>query len=59
MGRPINVVYGSSDIGSAVEDVKKVVAKIETNKFGNKDLLTLATASNELIKAVIADEYED
>jgi len=31
MGRPGRPIYGDADLGSAIEDVEKVIAKIKTN----------------------------
>lgn len=55
MGLPFAPVY-AEDIASAVEDIKKVIAKIDTNKFDKKDLLKLHDANAELIKAILRDE---
>ena len=51
-------VYGE-DIGSAVEDVEKIVAKIKTNKFDNKDLIDLFNANNALLKHLLETKNED
>lgn len=51
-------VYGE-DIGSAVEDVEKIVAKIKTNKFDNKDLIDLFNANNALLKYLLETKNED
>lgn len=59
MGIPNFPFYGYTDLGSAIEDTKKAVAKIETNKFGKRDILDLYKANAELIKAVLEDEYKD
>ena len=37
MGIPVATWYGG-DVGSAIEDVEKVVEKIKTNKYDKKDL---------------------
>jgi hypothetical protein len=44
--------YGKK-LGSAIEDVEKIIAKIKTNKFDEKDLLDLAKASAELSVSAI------
>lgn len=58
MGRPGLTWYGE-DVGSAIQDVKKSIAKIETNKFDKEDLAVLLLANNELIKALISNDYKD
>ena len=45
-------IYGK-DIGSAIEDVEKIVAKIKTNKYGKKDLITLIEANNKLLGSLL------
>lgn len=50
VGAPL---YGT-DLGSAIETAKKVIAKIETNKFGVDELKQLDDALTD-IKAAIAD----
>lgn len=59
MGRPGVPVYGNFDAGSAIQDIKKIVEKIETNKFTKHDLIKLQNANGELIKAILSDDYED
>lgn len=59
MGIPNAPLYGNVDLGSAVEDVEKIVAKIKTNKFGKKDVMKLYEANAEIIKAIIDNDYED
>jgi hypothetical protein len=59
MGIPIFPLYGKTDIGSAVEDIEKLVEKIKSNKFGKKDVIKLYEANAELIKAVLEDEIKD
>lgn len=54
MGRSGVPAYGE-DLGSAVETVKSVVAKIETNKYSKKDLVELALAVCEVLKFVVED----
>lgn len=51
-------VYGV-DLGSAIEDIKKIVEKIETNKFSKDDLINLYNANGELLKAILSNEYEN
>ena len=59
MGIPGYPLYGNVDLGSAVEDVEKAVAKIKSNKFGKKDIVALHKATTELLNAVLSNEYED
>lgn len=59
MGKPFLILYGNADVGSAIEDIEKVVAKIKSNKFDKGDLISLHNANAELIKAVLSDDYED
>jgi hypothetical protein len=54
MGAPL---YGQ-DIGSAIEQVEKAIAKIKTNRFGKSDLEALTEANNEIVKA-LSDAYKD
>lgn len=58
MGR-IGLAYYGEDIGSAVEDVEKVLTKIKSNLFTNEDLLKLVEANTELLTAVIRNENKD
>lgn len=51
MGYPLYPVYGE-DVGSAIETVEKLIAKIKTNKFDKKDLATLADAIVDLKVAI-------
>lgn len=51
-------VYGE-DLGSAIEVAEKVIAKIKTNKFDNKDLAELKDAVVEIITAVEKDENKN
>lgn len=59
MGRPVASWYGNSDVGSAIQDIKFIIEKIETNKFDNKDLLKLYNANSEILKAVLNHDYKD
>lgn len=54
MGYDYLPLYGE-DLGSAIETIEKVVAKIKTNKYDNEDLIELDKATDEL-KAVIAKD---
>ena len=55
MGRPSWPVYGE-DVGSAVETVENVIAKIKTNKFDKSDIAELVKANNELVFSLLDDE---
>lgn len=55
MGK-IGLAYYGEDLGSAIEDVEKIVAKIKTNKYSKKDLLTLVEANNTIVKHIIENE---
>ena len=59
MGVPNIPLYGNVDAGSAIQDIKKIIEKIETNKFGQQDLIKLYNANGELLKAVLSNEYEN
>jgi len=59
MGRNFLPFYGNADVGSAIEDIKKVIAKIDTNNFGKDEILKLYEANAELLKAILNCEYED
>jgi hypothetical protein len=51
MGRFGAPLYGE-DLGSAIESVEKIIAKIKTNKFDKEDLAELVKATDE-IRAVV------
>lgn len=55
MGYPAFPLYGE-DIGSAIEDLEKVIAIIKTNKFSKKDLMKVYEINNTIIKHIINDE---
>ena len=59
MGIPFLPLYGNADVGSAIQDIKKIIDKIETNKFGASDLTDLYNANGELLKAILSHEYEN
>ena len=59
MGRPFVPLYGNFDAGSAIQDIKKIIEKIETNKFSKEDLIKLYNANGELLKAVVSNAYEN
>ena len=58
MGIPNAPAYGNNDVGSAIEDVEKIVDKIKTNKFGKKEIVALYNANADLLKAIIDNDYE-
>ena len=45
-------LYGQ-DLASALEAAKKLIKKIEKNKFTNQTLLELAAANEEIIKYAV------
>lgn len=49
MGIPGMVWYGE-DIGSAIETVENIIAKIKTNKFDNDDIVEFHKALVEVEK---------
>lgn len=57
MGWPSIPLYGDADLGSAIETVEAVIAKIKTNKFDKSDLVELHKAVVEIEKSI--DETED
>lgn len=58
MGRPNWPIYGE-DLGSAIETAEKVIAKIKTNKYTDKDLLALVEANNAIIKHLVETNVKD
>lgn len=56
MGIPSMWYYGNVDLGSAIETVEAVIAKIKTNKFDNDDVAELRKALAEIDKALATDE---
>lgn len=51
MGYVFYPVYGQ-DLGSTIENVEKLIAKIKTNKFDKEDLVALSDAIVELKTAI-------
>ena len=49
-------LYGNIDLGSAIENVEAVIAKIKTNKFDHDDVAELHKAVAELEKALTENE---
>lgn len=58
MGRNGYPVYGEVDLGSAIETNKKVVAKIESNKFDKQDLIALAKSTFDITVAIIEKDED-
>ena len=54
MGRDTLPVY-AEDLASAIEAGKKIIAKIESNKFDEQDLKDLAEVNAEIIKYASAN----
>ena len=48
--------YYGEDLGSVIQDIEKVIAKIKTNKYSVKDLLALLDANTAIIKHIIENE---
>ena len=59
MGIPGKPLYGNVDLGSAIEDVEKIIKKFKTNKFGKKDIVDLYKANAEVLAAALSHENED
>ena len=57
MGAPFIPLYGK-DLGSAIENAEKIIAKIKTNRFDKDDLKALDKVIAD-IKEAVADENED
>ena len=51
-------VYGEVDLGSAIETNKKIVAKIESNKFDKQDLIALARSTFDIVVATLQKDEE-
>lgn len=51
-------VYGE-DIGSAIEDIDKILVKIKKNVFDKKDLIELFDANNVLLKYLLDEKNEN
>ena len=58
MGIPGFKYYGE-DIGSAIEDAEKVIAKIKTNLFDVADVRKLAAAAHTLVDYALDEIDED
>lgn len=51
-------VYGE-DIGSAIEDIDRILIKIKKNTFDKKDLIELFDANNVLLKYLLDEKNEN
>lgn len=58
MGIDFWPVYGEVDLGSAIQANKKIVAKIESNKFDKKDLIALAKSTFDIVVAAIEKDED-
>lgn len=58
MGRPYLAAYGEVDLGTAIQTNKEIVAKIESNKYDDKDLIALAKTTFEIVVAIIENDEE-
>ena len=59
MGIPGAWLYGNVDLGSAIETVEAVIAKMKTNKYDNSDIVELRKALAEIDKAISTNETQD
>lgn len=59
MGIPIVPFYGNADVGSAIEDIERVIAHIKSNKYSKKDIKLLIDGTLELVKALATDENKN
>lgn len=48
-----------TEIASAIETAKILIAKIESNKYDSKDLKELAEVNAEIIKYATSNENQD
>jgi hypothetical protein len=56
--KPFMPVYGDVDVGSTIQDIKGLIAKIETNKYDKKDIVEFAKKNNNIIIAIISQDVE-
>lgn len=49
-------VYGEVDLGSAIETNKKIVEKIESNKFDKQDLIVLARSTFDIVMSILQED---
>ena len=52
----VGAVWYGEDLGSAIETIEKVIAKIKTNKYDKQDLIELDKATDELKSVIAKDE---
>ena len=55
MGYPFWPVYGE-DLANAIETAKTIIAKIESNKYDEKDVKELTEVNAEIIKYATKNE---
>ena len=55
MGRPFFPTYGE-DLANAIETAKTIIAKIESNKYDEKDVKELTEVNAEIIKYATKNE---
>lgn len=58
MGKAGAPLY-NEDLANSIEAAKKLIAKIETNKYDKYDLIELAHLNAEIISYAIKNENED
>lgn len=42
-------------LGDSIEDAKKAIAKIETNKYSGKDVICLASANAAILQYLVSE----
>lgn len=58
MGYHWMIVYGELDLGSAIEELDKVMEVIKSNKFDEEDLMKVSKLA-EIIKEKAEEELEN
>lgn len=56
--KPFAPFYGDIDVGSTIQDIKGLIAKIETNKYDKNDIVEFAKKNNDIIIAIISQDVE-
>ncbi len=51
-----NLPVYSEDLANAIETAKKLIAKIESNKYDEKDIKELAEVNAEIVKYATTNE---